>query len=432
LPTSVVDELVFLGGWAVSKSESLMPVGKRLAAGVGSCSGFQVFVQSLVVLVSIAFSRLVSRRIAQQFPMVDPVSKVFINIPSFSSSFIQSLGPPFPPYLASKYSLPDSFTEVLRNVVDSLPSNPRTGRRQLMFTVFTHNHITFAMNLLCSQLAIRYDMRSHLYIALDQAAFHLILSLTIPAECPRPAIALLERDLKWRELCRLKLVIHYTLLTMNVETTSCDDDIVFYQDPSPLFDDDTDLQVGSEGRDRQFHRQFEYNKLNSGFFRVVPNEVSLHFYHSWTQMAIANTSALGQIILAELVEPFRDTRFDGSPRQYYRMDTLLHRNEYLRITWFDPLAVPTAKLFHWERTLTLLVARRRGIRRPFIFHAAWLLEQQKPIAFAENGLWLIHSGTCTLDTTLEDPWPGPSQTPVPLRAYSFSSLRNLLNNLLLR
>jgi hypothetical protein len=392
----------------------------RAAAELDACCNNWISVHRLALLIGIGFGFWLYRRIDQQVPRPVLLPDELINGPSLSPTLVQSLGLPLPPDLVPVYSLPDYFLETLKTVVDSLPRNSRTGPRQLVFTIFTLAHLRFALNLLCSQLAIRYDLSRHLYIALDQRAFDKMLSFQIPDDCPRPAIAFLDilgRGLGLPGLCRLKLLIHYTLLTMGVDVTSCDDDIVFYQDPFLLFDDDTDLQVGSEGGDRRFNLNFEYNKLNSGFFRVVPSDVSIHFYHYWARMAFANTSALGQTILAELVEPFRDKRFRGHPRQYYDMTTLLGRNQYLRITWFDPLAVTTAKLFHWERDETLTVARERGITRPFLFHAAWLQRHQKPIAFVENELWLVSLGRCELDKRLRNPWPGPDQTPVPIRGW---------------
>jgi hypothetical protein len=283
----------------------------------------------------------------------------------------------------------------------------------MMFTIFDIAHMPFARNLVCSQLAISYDLSRHLYIALDQFALNALQRLQISSHPPVLLFNVSDRGFKWKELCMIKLVIQYHLLLMNVDTTICDDDVVFYQDPWPLFDDETDFQVESEGPDRMFNVNFSYHMLNSGFFRVVPSELSIRFYNFWANIAIPNTTTLDQYILGEMVEPYRDKSQSGKPRQYYDMGTLIDRpGERLRITWFDPLHVPTARLWHWERMETIAVARQRGITKPHVAHAAYLLPDQKRIAFRQNQLWLDGSGGCQPGRSLPQLWP-PYGQPIP-------------------
>jgi len=292
-----------------------------------------------------------------------------------------------------------------------------------MFTVFDMLHLRFAQNLLCSQLSIDYDFSRHLYIALDEFAYEKLIELKTPDDyTDRPRLILLnvrDRGYQWKQFCMLKLVIQYQLLTMNVDTTICDDDVVFYKDPFDLFDPDTDFQVESEGGDREFSEKFEYDKLNSGFFRVVPSELVVRFYNFWARIAIHNQTHLDQYILGEMIEPLRDKRYSGVARQYYDISKFpTFAGETLRMTWFDPMLVPTARLFHWERDATLEEARKRGIRRPYVFHGAYLRREQKTMAFAQNDLWLVWMNNCDAKKTLRDPWPGPGEPP-PKMKYSF-------------
>jgi hypothetical protein len=283
----------------------------------------------------------------------------------------------------------------------------------MMFTIFDSAHIVFAQNLLCSQLAIGYDPSRHLYIALDEHALNALKQLGASSHPPMLLFNVTRRGFKWRQFCLIKLVIQYHLLLMNIDTTIFDDDIVFYQDPWPLFDDETDFQVESEGPDRMFNVNFSYHMLNSGFFRVVPSELSIRFYNFWTNISIPNTTTLDQYLLGEMVEPYREKNQSGKPKQYYDMGTLIGRSgERLRITWFDPLHVPTAKLWHWKRIETIAVARQRGITKPHVAHAAYLKPDQKRIAFRQNRLWLVAKGRCIPGGKLPEPWP-PHGQPIP-------------------
>jgi hypothetical protein len=202
------------------------------------------------------------------------------------------------------------------------------------------------------------------------------------------------------------MVIQYQLLLMNVETIVCYDDIVFFKSPIPLLKNDTDFQLQSEGDDRQFSERFEYEKLNVGFFQVIPSELAIRFVHHWTNATIRQTRLLEQYLLGEMIEPYRNKDRTGLPRQVYDITSFVHvSNATLSVTWFDPLDVPTGKLFHWEKEATMKVARVRNITRPYVFHAAWLMTDQKPVAFAQNNVWMVENHICDPDKVIDDPWP---------------------------
>jgi hypothetical protein len=200
------------------------------------------------------------------------------------------------------------------------------------------------------------------------------------------------------------MVIQYQLLLMNVEATVCDDDIVFFKDPAPLLRSNTDFQVGSDGDDREFSQHFKYDKLNVGFFHVIPSELVIRFYHHWLKVFIAQNRLLDQEVLSEMLEPYRYKDNSGLPQQIYNVESFVHMSSAtLSITWFDPLDVSTGKLFYWQKAATVEVARKRNITSPYIFHAAWLKPRQKPIAFAHSNVWMAQNDICDPDNVIKNP-----------------------------
>jgi hypothetical protein len=327
------------------------------------------------------------------------ISKRPRNSSSISQSFINRLPALFPPEFGKYYSLPREFLSKLDQLASHAPSNSHSGHRQLIFTVFDSNHLFLAENLFCSSVASGVGPDLHIFIALDRESFSEMKSFN------REVILfdVSKRGFQYEQFCKIKLVIQYHLLLMNVEATICDDDAVFLKNPVALFGNWADFEVAAESNDRYFSETFNFDIMNVGFLRVIPSQISILMYHKWLTLAIPDSLRLDQNVLSGLLLAVR-IRGTFEANQLFDVTRLLKCKEILKVRWFDPLEVTNGKVYHLEHEVTRPVARARGIGKPFIVHLSWIPPAEKNQVLTKWKLWFIKHGKCIAGKTVPDRW----------------------------
>jgi hypothetical protein len=308
---------------------------------------------------------------------------------AYSSQFLQSLSPIPPIGYEALYRLPQSFTDSLHTSLLNAPVDLKTGKKQIMFTIFNSAHQQLAKNLLCSSRAALIPSGFHIFIALDFDAYSEFESLTSSVYF----LNLSEPRSHYERCCKLKLIILYQFLLWNVDTVICDDDIVFIRSPLDLFGAAAHLEVASESSEADFSSDFDYSQLNVGFFRVIPCELTVLLINHWIGVLIPDPHALDQNVLAAMINPLKI----GGPSdgiQEYDLHSIISTTEHLIVRWFDLLAIVNGLIFHQTGDRTALTARERGFSKPYAIHLAFIKSDEKVPVFAEHGLWFVSNGVC--------------------------------------
>jgi hypothetical protein len=144
-----------------------------------------------------------------------------------------------PSCFQSQFHLGSLFTKQLYDAVKRASRNARTGVRELMVTIFDSKQIQLARNCLCSSRSVNLSDRYHVFVALDSIA----LSAFLKFHPPVLFLNLSGRGFAYQQLTRVKHFIQLLLLSWNVETTVCDNDLVFLRNPKELFSADSHLKT---------------------------------------------------------------------------------------------------------------------------------------------------------------------------------------------
>jgi hypothetical protein len=268
-----------------------------------------------------------------------------------------------------------------------------------MITLFDLSHVNFASNLFCSSMAVGVSPSFHIFISLGRKAYNRMVTLN-------PNVLLFDigsREFQYEQFCKFKLVVQYSILLMNIDTTICDDDIAFFKNPTELLVDGIDIQVGSEAGDRTFGSTFDHTQFNVGFFRVVPSELTVALYNKWLRTAIPDSTTSDQAVFAQMITPYKHPGGTG-PIQTYDLMPLLGMRNTLRVMWFDPLAVVNGRVYYLEPEETAVVARQLRITQPYVFHMSWIKPEMKQVALYAKDLWFIDEDRCIANKKLPQPW----------------------------
>jgi hypothetical protein len=263
----------------------------------------------------------------------------------------------------------------------------------LMFTLFNVKHVFLARNLLCSSMAAGLPHNYHIFIGLDRLAVQEMRSMNISALL----LDVSDRNFEYYGFCKLKAHVQYRLLMWNVETTVCDDDIVFLKDPRALFREESDYEVSDEIRVFNFTSgDYRYDDFNVGFMRVLPSELSIQVYQKWLIAVVLVTGIIDQTIFHRVLGPYRDRSIRAQIQQY-NMTGLLANDDpvptrLLKIRWFDPLDVHIGGAMLDGRQRAREAALRRGVLEPYVVHFACIGPDGKRPFAEETGLWFLEKG----------------------------------------
>jgi hypothetical protein len=135
------------------------------------------------------------------------------------------------------------------------------------------------------------------FVALDSIA----LSAFWKFHPPILFLNLSGRGFGYHQFTRVKLFIQLLLLSWQVETTVCDNDVVFLRNPKELFAEDSHLEAMVEVPKLDFPRNYPWSALNVGFMRVLPSELSITVYRRWLIRALNDMRHLDQNALSGML-----------------------------------------------------------------------------------------------------------------------------------
>jgi hypothetical protein len=308
-----------------------------------------------------------------------------------------------PSRFAKKFELDDSFVTDLYEATRVAPRNRRTGRREVMFTIFDLRQLTLARNCLCSSRSVGLPANYHLFIALDEVAF----AGLYPMNSGTLLLNLSGRRFGYPQFTRMKPLLHLVFMMWDIEATSCDDDIVFLRDPRELFREESNMEGTIEDRQLEFGKNFPWWVVNVGFVRVLPSSTSIAVYKTWIFHAI-NTKDLDQDSLHRILQ--RGLLFARNETACFNVKGRFLVDGLFCLRYYDPLLVQNGWLMR-ERKHSAELARIRKIREPYVCHLSWI-EPAAKINFLKNsGLWFLSDDNLTCgvlpDKRLYAAWRSP-------------------------
>jgi hypothetical protein len=287
-----------------------------------------------------------------------------------------------------KFRLPDEFIAELQKAVKSGPRNSVTGRKEVMVTIFSTKHIDLALNLLCSEMKAGVPQTFHLFIALDEYAYKTMKAVNWQTLF----MNITGRGYEYHEFCRMKLFVQRTLVSWNVEVTSCDSDIVFLKDPRVLFGHDSEFEFQAEVPKVVFDEQYRWSRVNFGFCRVIPSELSLLLYQRWIRECMRYPHYLDQTLLSRMLWtcPLYVRNMSGGLISY-NVRPILGRNQNITFRVYDPMVIASGCMSTYNGKGVINRAHKSGIEAPRLFHLACVREYRKRGYFKEGGMWYLNS-----------------------------------------
>jgi hypothetical protein len=342
-------------------------------------------------------------------------------MPPVSAEFLAFIGPLIEPNKPREWYLPNSFLTELFQLCSQAPISSTTRNREVMFSIFTTNHLNLALNALCSARLAGVPDSGYIFIALDRSAYARMKTIKTEVvfyDCE-------SMNLTVRDLARVKLLIHWHILTWRIDSTIADDDIVFVQDPRLLYRADSHAEIGGNVLDGFFSDRFDFTQFNVGFFRVISSRLSVIFWKVLIRMTFDQPNQLTQIVMFETLKRYRN-QFNQTPMQTYALRELIGLNGDYIIRFYDPLQVMNCGLLVRNSHLVPGFARLRNISRPHLVHSAYLGPGEKEPMLTTRKLWWISSdGQCAKippDGASFIEWtsgPIPTQLPImPLPSHS--------------
>jgi hypothetical protein len=271
-----------------------------------------------------------------------------------------------------------------------------------MVTVFDRKQVQLARNCLCSSKAVNLSEAYHIFIALDDFARAALLPL-----CPGVLFLNLSgRGFDYYQFCRVKLFIQLLLLFWNVETTACDDDLVFLKNPKELFREQSHIEAMIQTASLDFPRHYPWSSLNIGFMRVLPNEIAIALYQKWLNQALAKGRDLSQLALTNMLDKREVLVRDDTA--WFNVSEYVSMNELFSLRYYDPLHVQNGVMMTSMARQFANMARQRNIGEPYVCHLSWIISRRKIQVFVNAGLWFLNANgdTCSTgpDKRLYDKW----------------------------
>lgn len=278
----------------------------------------------------------------------------------------------------SKWKLPQEFLQQLWCFVENSPTNEKTGRYEVIFTVTNYGQVHFAKNWYCSLSSTDFNKKSIIIIAVDEKSYLELRSMNIPvimlqsnftSDCVNN-----QKIILFYELVKLRPTILHQLLLWNVETIMSDADIVFFSNPNVLFTKEADFEVQSDSKvfynydiyKEYFNNTKDYKwSVNLGFYKVYPTKEVLDIIQVWfplmynspklvDQKAFRNSLKLNRYIVNSL---------DGLI-SYSKKDKSM-----IKIRIIDPmLAVNAGGIYQDGKRDWKAEAARRNLTHPILCH----------------------------------------------------------------
>jgi hypothetical protein len=319
--------------------------------------------------------------------------------PKETQSFFNFISPIF----QQKFRFDESFLIQLHRAVVAAPVNSRTGRSELMFTIFDAQQLLLARNCLCSSRSVGLPDDYHIFIALDEIS----LSGLSLMHTSTLFLNLSGRGFGYFEFCRAKLFVQALLLFWGVEATMCDNDLVFLRDPRELFREESDFEAMVQNPEElTFSPSYPWWRVNVGFMRCLPSELGIVVYRQWLERMLSDMTVLDQNFLQRMLQS--SFVFATNSTAWFNLSKDTSRNELFALRYYDPLHVQNGAMMTRFRSEFTELARTRHVREPYACHLAYIVPQKKIRVFVESGLWFLSPGndTCGVRPAkhIYDPW----------------------------
>jgi hypothetical protein len=198
------------------------------------------------------------------------------------------------------------------------------------------------------------------------------------------------------------------LLAWGIETTVCDNDIVFLRDVRELFREESNMEVGVEGRGVELGQDFPCCNFNIGFMRVFPGALVMALFKKWIFEAREPTG-LNQLVFYRVLKRYR--LFGGNGTGWFNLSRDLSGSELFGMRLYDPLFVQNGNLMKDGRDASTRLARIRNIREPYVCHFAAIAPAAKISVFRDWGLWFASNNNSMCgsppDKRFYAPWRAP-------------------------
>jgi hypothetical protein len=334
---------------------------------------------ALMIALSVSYLFLPIRRYSTDVPPVSVVKLLARGVMSYFSFLSVEL--------QQRFRLTQSFVNQLEEAVSRAPVNARTGRRELMFTIFDERQLALTRNCLCSSRSVGLPENYHLFIAMDTVALSGLLPL-----CPSTLFLNMSgRGFRYDEFCRVKAFVHLLLLSWDIETTVCDNDLVFLQNPRFLFREESDFEaMVHDGGYFEFSKGYPWWSMNVGFMRCLPSELGIAVYQRWLVRMMENMGPLDQDFLQAMLRP-RFVRSENATA-WFDLSNETSRNEAFRLRYYDPFLVQNGDMMIRFRRHYARIARIRGIKEPYLCHLSFVIPRHKIRVLVDSGLWFVTPG----------------------------------------
>lgn len=280
-----------------------------------------------------------------------------------------------------KMMISERFIRKLRNYTNIAPINDKTGHKFLIIIATSSGpHLWYTLNYYCS-IRLQIPSNYYLFISLDYKAYDEL------SKRGAPTILYSDTVPKY-EITYLRMHVVYQLLLWNIDVLMTDSDMVYFNNPLPLFNNESDFEVSYEYliflHDYKNHDGF-YGNL--GFWKVIASSRTIKFIknllfwcckvHSHDQAAFhAYLSTQKGNWISDSVFVYNLTDLN--------MSFSIHYLDNLQITLSNSIYC------HQNRKKFTKEALRRKIYMPIIYHVAWYWPTRKASSFYEKNAWFVN------------------------------------------
>jgi hypothetical protein len=315
--------------------------------------------------------------------------------------------------LIPSWQIPRSVFDQIRQAVDDAPINPRTGRRFITFSVANAGHIRFALNLLCTFKIVKFPMSHHFMISLDDILHGNVSklgwrSILLPSNFTGRAVTL-KKKVSYCSIIKVKPVIAYLLLLMDVEPIIIDTDVaVLESDFLEQFTDAADVECQCDSNlaaKIPSDVKPPFWQVNMGFVKFHPTRPVMKFMPRWLNESFRRLRITEQRVFQDMLIRKR--------RSWINSDTFRIKRSGMTIRYLDPVLISNCGLLYRNGTdIVKEEALRRGIWRPKLVHCFHVSLIREKIALMKHvGLYYEKNRGCLLEQKPRcvhwDVWHGP-------------------------
>ena len=320
-----------------------------------------------------------------------------------------------------KWMIPNRTQDELYTMLQNAPRNPKTGRQFIMVSVLNQGMIDFSLNMYCSMRIAQIPREYHVFVALDNESFAAVekvgaqVVLLDHANFTKNAVNN-RHIIDFYDIVKVRPTVLHLFCLWNFEVIICDTDIVFLENPLPLFNDNADFEVQCDSK--VFYR-IPYNQnpvpwqANLGFFKLHPTPAVMSLFPIWMERMYTSPKMQDQSALRRILKPFKtqwlnnDTVIVDTRNLFMSSDESLSN---ITVRFLDPMYICNAGgLYQEAKEDWKLEAKLRGIKRPKLVHYFHLGSISRKYGLMKsNDMWFITA----LDTCISSQTHGAATWPL--------------------